>query len=99
MLYLKACEAVARKIIRSGRDKHVVCLVECEGATFTATDKESQIIDAIFAADETTLRFLETTTGKTLGEFQFVLEFDSSPFEIVQDFTNNEFCNRIMESM
>jgi len=98
MQNIKACKSFVRKIIRAAKSEHVICLVYCEGSFFTQTDTVSQTIDAIFAADETTLKFLDRTTEKTLGEFYFVLEFDSSPFEIVQDHTDNDFCNRIMES-
>ena len=99
MLHLKSCQSVARKIIRAGRGPNVICKVYCEGSTFTTTKMESQIIDAIFAADETTLKFLDVSTGETLGEFYFVLEFDSQPFEIVQDYAENEFCESIMDAV
>ena len=99
MLHLKSCQSVARKVIRAGRRPNVICKVCCEGSTFTTTDRETQIIDAIFAADETTLEFLNLETGKILGGFSFVLEFDSQPFEIIQDYTENEFCESIMDAV
>ena len=99
MLHLKACQSVARKVIRAGKTQNVICKVYCEGSTFTTTDKESQIIDAIFAADETTLEFLDVSTGEILGVFSFVLEFDSQHFEVIQDYTENDFCESIMDAV
>jgi len=99
MLHLKSCQSVARKVIRAGKTQNVICKVYCEGSTFTKTDKESKIIDAIFAADETTLEFLNVKTGEILGGFSFVLEFESQPFEVIQDYTENEFCESIMDGV
>jgi len=99
MLHLKACQSVARKVIRAGRGPNVICKVYCEGSTFTTTKMESQIIDAIFAADETTLEFLNLDTGEILGVFSFVLEFDSQHFEVIQDYTENDFCESIMDAV
>ena len=54
---------------------------------------EKDIINAIMCADETVLRFVSLTTGKYLGSLLFVFDYDSEVEEIINDYTDNQYCN------
>jgi hypothetical protein len=96
----KQAKSVIRKIIRKARrDWTTGIYVDCaeEGVTISnCSQLERDLIDAVFSVDTSVIRFVSLTTGRRLGEMLIVLEHDSSPQEIICDYTDNWYMAMIM---
>ena len=96
----KQAKSVIRKIIRKAkRDWTTGIYVDCaeEGVTLSnCSQLERDLIDAVFSVDASIIRFVSLTTGRRLGEMLIVLEHDSSPSEIICDYTDNWYMAMII---
>jgi len=97
MKHEQKCRALIRSIVRDARyTESTVVLVKCEGEPLQNEQLEKSIIDAVFSVDESQLVFIDLYTQRTLGSISIVLEYDSAPCEIVQDFSANEYTETLI---
>jgi len=54
---------------------------------------EKDIINSVLCSDETIMNFVSLTTGRSLGSLLFVFDYDSEVDEIINDYTDNQYCN------
>ena len=96
MLHEKKIRAAIRKIIRKAKQDHHTMI------TVAGSENESMLenylIDEIMACDESTVRFISLTTGRTLGAMLFVFDYDSEPDEIVCDCTDNAYTHNLLKA-
>jgi len=92
MKYEKQCKATIRKILRAARwDTTIAVFVDDEEGFSGNKQTEKSIIDTVFNVDESYIKFVDLTTSKTKGVLQIVLDYDTTPEEIVCDYTSNRF--------
>ena len=90
----KQAKSVIRKIIRKAKRDwttgiYVDCAIENDVTLSNCSQLERDLLDAVFSVDASIIRFVSLTTGRRLGEMLIVLEHDSSPQEIICDYTDN----------
>ena len=99
MKYEKQARAHVRRIIRDARQDWSTCVfVRCYGDDDILNDRqhEREILDAVFNCDETTITFHDTCTGRNLGSILVVLDYDREPGEIISDYTDNRYIERLI---
>ena len=96
MLHEKKIRAAIRKIIRKAKQDQFT-LITVAGSE-NESMLENYLIDEIMACDESTVRFISLTTGKTLGAMLFVFDYDSEPDEIVCDCTDNAYTHNLLKN-
>ena len=98
----RQAKSLIRKIIRKAkRDWTTGIYVNCpeDGVTLSnCSQLERDLIDAIFSVDASVIRFVSLTTGRRLGDVLVVLEHDSSPSEIICDYTCNDYMERLIHA-
>ena len=106
MLKEKKIKQVIRKIVREAKTDWTTGLyVSAMGDNETLNLNsdglpsflERDVINAILSCDETILRLVRITDSKTLGQIVFVFDYDSEASEIVCDYTDNEYTNRLIQ--
>lgn len=91
------CRALVRSIVRDARyTESTIVLVKCEGEQLDHAQRERDIIDAVFSVDESQLVFIDLHTQRTLGSISIVLEYETTPCELVQDFSANEYTENLI---
>jgi len=113
MLHEKQIKSVIRKIVRKAKQDWTTGLyVFLSGDDYLANkgdvqnlDKNGQvsflekdIIDAVLCGDETVIKFVRTTDGYHLGSILFIFDYDSDPSEIICNYTDNDYINRLIKS-
>ena len=97
MLHEKKSRALIRSIIRDAKaGDSVYVFVEVEGEIQNETQKESDILRAVFDCDETRIKFVYKYNQATLGTLSIVLDYDSTPCEIINDFSLNEYTQNLI---
>jgi hypothetical protein len=92
MIYKTKCKALIRSILRDARyTESVVILVEQDGEQLNESQLERDILDAVFSVDESQIIIVDLYTSRTLGTLSIVLDYDSEPCEIIQDYTANNY--------
>ena len=98
----KQAKSAIRKIIRKAkRDWTTSIYVDSaeDGETLSnCSQLERDLIDAVFSVDASIIRFVSLTTGRRLGDILIVLEQDSSPSEIICDYTDNDYIGRLINA-
>ena len=106
MLNEKKIKQVIRKIVREAKSDWAAGLyVSAMGDNETLNLNrdglpsflERDVINAILSCDETTLRIVRITDSKLLGNIAFVFDYDSDPSEVVCDYTDNDYTNRLIQ--
>ena len=97
MLHEKKCRALIRSILRDAKSgESVYVYVDDMGDILNETQKESDILRAIFSCDESRIKFVYKYTQATLGTLSIVLDYDSTPCEIINDFSLNEYTQNLI---
>ena len=97
MKHEQKCRALIRSILRDARaNESTIVLVKCEGEPLQNEQREKSIIDAVFSVDESQLVFIDLYTQRTLGSISIVLEYETTPFELVQDFSANAYTETLI---
>ena len=92
MRYERFCRAHVRRILRAARWDSTIAVYVYDDEGFTGNEQnEKDIIDTIFNMDESFVKFVDLTTGKTQGCIFIVLDYDTEPGEIVSDYTDNRY--------
>jgi hypothetical protein len=99
MIHEKQARALVRKMIRRARQDWTTCVYVTpygEDEVINEGQLERHIVNAVFSCDETILTFHNMTTGRNLGKVAIVLEYDREPCEIVSNYTDNDYINRLL---
>jgi hypothetical protein len=97
MIYATKCKALIRSILRDARKgDDVVILVICEGEALNKCQLERDLIDCVFSVDDCEIAFLDRHTSRTLGTLSIVLDYDSEPCEIIQDYSANDYTQNLV---
>ena len=97
MKHLMKSRALIRSILRDARyTESTLVFVYSEGEHLTDSHLERDIIDAVFSVDECQIAFVDLYTTKTLGTISIVLEYDSEPCEIIQDYSDNTYTENLI---
>jgi hypothetical protein len=92
MKHLMKSRALIRSILRDARyTESVVVLVYQDGDQLNESQLERDILDAVFSVDESQIVIVDLYTQRTLGTLSIVLDYDSEPCEIIQDYTANNY--------
>lgn len=100
MKHEKQAKSFIRKMIRKVKiDPYVSIRVDCgiDGETLYHGTKESDLLDTIFGVDCSEVFFVDLTTSRELGGIAIVLDYDRSPDEIVSDYIDNDYTNRLIQ--
>ena len=100
MLYEKKCRAHIRRVIRKARQEwSTVVLVYPSGESDRLNERqhEGDILDSVFCMDETEIVFHDTIRGVDLGYMLIVLEHDRTPDEIISDYSDNAYTQRLVD--
>lgn len=106
MIYERKARQVIRELISAGKDYGATDIrIHCaeDGDLLVRWDANKcafekalpALIENVFDVDTTRISFGK---GKTeyLGAFSIVLEYDRHPDEIISDYTDCDFCHRVM---
>jgi len=99
MKHEKQARAMIRKMIRRAKQDWTTCVYVTpygESEVLNEGQLERDIVNAVFCCDETVIRFVDITTGRNLGSVLVVLEYDREPCEIVSDYTDNPYMQRLI---
>jgi hypothetical protein len=97
MIYKTKCKALIRSILRDARyTESVVILVEQDGEQLNESQLERDILDAVFSVDESQIIIVDLYTSRTLGTLSIVLDYDSEPCEIIQDYSANDYIQNLV---
>ena len=89
--------ALIRSILRDARyAESVIVLVEQDGDQLNESQLERDIIDAVFSVDESEIVIVDLHTARTLGVLSIVLDYDSDPSEIIQDYSDNKYTENLI---
>jgi hypothetical protein len=92
MKHLMKSRALIRSILRDARyTESVVVLVYQDGDQLNESQLERDILEAVFSVDESQIVIVDLYTQRTLGTLSIVLDYDSEPCEIIQDYTANNY--------
>jgi hypothetical protein len=92
MKNLMKSRALIRSILRDARyTESVIVLVEQDGYQLNESQLERDILDAVFSVDESQIVIVDLYTSRILGTISIVLDYDSEPCEIIQDYTANNY--------
>jgi hypothetical protein len=99
MIYATKCKALIRSILRDARyTESVIILVEQDGEQLNESQLERDILDAVFSVDESQIVIVDMYTHRTLGTLSIVLDYDSEPCEIIQDYTANNYTEILVQN-
>ena len=98
----KAAKSFVRKIIRHAKIDPYLCIaVDCPetGESFYWGTKESELLESIFGVESCYVRFVDLTTSRELGALAIFLDydFDHNPEQIVYDYIDNNWTNKLMK--
>ena len=97
MKHLMKSRALIRSILRDARyAESVIVLVESEGEQLNESQLERDIIDAVFSVDESEIVLVDRHNARTLGNLFIVLDYDSEPCEIIQDYSDNKYTENLI---
>ena len=91
------CRALIRSILRDARaDKSTLVYVDSEGDCLNESQRERDILDAVFSVDESQIIMIDLHTQRTLGTIAIVLEYDSLPSWLICDYTDNTYTQNLI---
>ena len=97
MKHLMKSRALIRSILRDARyTESVIVLVKCEGEQLNDSQLERDILDAVFSVDESEIVIVDLHNARTLGVLSIVLDYDSEPCEIIQDYSDNKYTENLI---
>ena len=97
MKHLMKSRALIRSILRDARyAESVIVLVEQDGDQLNESQLERDIIDAVFSVDESEIVLVDLHNARTLGNLFIVLDYDSEPSEIIQDYSDNKYTENLI---
>ena len=97
MKHLMKSRAFIRSILRDARyTESVIVLVEQDGEQLNESQLECDIIDAVFSVDESEIVLVDRHNARTLGNIFIVLDYDSEPCEIIQDYSDNTYTENLI---
>jgi hypothetical protein len=97
MKHLMKSRALIRSILRDARyTESVIVLVKSEGEQLNESQLERDIIDSVFSVDESEIVIVDLHNARTLGVLSIVLEYDSEPCEIIQDYGDNKYTENLI---
>lgn len=97
MKHLMKSRALIRSILRDARyTESVIVLVKQDGEQLNESQLERDIIDAVFSVDESQIIIVDLHTQRTLGTLSIVLDYDSEPCEIIQDYSANDYIQNLV---
>jgi hypothetical protein len=97
MIYATKCKALIRSILRDARyTESVIVLVKSEGDQLNDSQLERDILDAVFSVDDSQIVIVDLYTQRTLGTLSIVLDYDSEPCEIIQDYSANDYIQNLV---
>jgi hypothetical protein len=97
MKHLMKSRALIRSILRDARyTESVIVLVYQDGDQLNESQLERDILDAVFGVDESQIVIVDMYTRRTLGTLSIVLDYDSEPCEIIQDYSANDYTQNLV---
>tara|TARA_R110001632_G_scaffold3858_1_gene16956 strand:- start:1438 stop:1752 length:315 start_codon:yes stop_codon:yes gene_type:complete len=91
------CRALIRSIVRDARaDKSTLVFVDSEGDCLNESQRERDILDSVFSVDESQIILIDLHTQRTLGTLSVVLDYDTAPCEVIQDFSANAYTETLV---
>jgi len=97
MKHLMKSRALIRSILRDARyTESVIVLVKSEGDQLNESQLERDILDAVFSVDESEIVLIDRHNARTLGNLFIVLDYDSEPCEIIQDYSDNAYTENLI---
>ena len=91
------CKSLIRSIVRDARaNESTLIFVDSEGDCLNESQRERDILDAVFSVDESQIIMIDLHTQRTLGTISIVLDYDSEPCEIIQDFSANAYTENLI---
>ena len=97
MKNLMKSRALIRSILRDAKHaESVIVLVYQDGDQLNESQRERDILDSVFSVDESQLIIIDLHTQRTLGTISIVLDYDSEPCEIIQDFSANAYTENLV---
>lgn len=97
MKNLMKSRALIRSILRDAKHaESVIVLVYQDGDKLNESQLERDILDAVFSVDESQIIIIDLHTQRTLGTISIVLDYDSEPCEIIQDFSANAYTETLV---
>ena len=97
MKNLMKSRALIRSILRDARaNKSTLVFVDDGGDCLNESQRERDILDSVFSVDESQLIIIDLHTQRTLGTISIVLDYDSEPCEIIQDFSANAYTENLV---
>ena len=97
MKHLMKSRALIRSILRDARaNESTLIFVDSEGDCLNESQLERDILDAVFSVDESQIILVDLHTQRTLGTLSIVLDYDSEPCEIIQDFSANYYTENLI---
>ena len=91
------CRALIRSILRDARsDKSTLVFVDDGGDCLNESQRERDILDAVFSVDESQLIIIDLHTQRTLGTLSVVLDYSSEPCEVIQDYSANDYTQNLV---
>lgn len=89
--------ALIRSILRDARaNKSTLVFVDDGGDCLNESQRERDILDAVFSVDESQIILVDLHTQRTLGTLSIVLDYDSEPCEIIQDYSANDYTQNLV---
>ena len=97
MKQLMKSRALIRSILRDARaNESTLIFVDSEGDCLNESQLERDILDAVFSVDESQIILVDLHTQRTLGTLSIVLDYDSEPCEIIQDYSDNTYTENLI---
>ena len=97
MKNLMKSRALIRSILRDAKHAESgIVLVYQDGDKLNESQLERDISDAVFSVDESQIVIVDMYTRRTLGTISIVLDYDSEPCEIVQDYSANDYTQNLV---
>ena len=97
MKHLMKSRALIRSILRDARaNESTLVFVDDGGDCLSESQLERDILDAVFSVDESEIVIVDLHNARTLGTLFIVLEYDSEPCEIIQDYGDNKYTENLI---
>jgi hypothetical protein len=97
MKHLMKSRALIRSILRDARaNESTLVFVDDGGDCLSESQLERDILDAVFSVDESQIIIVDLHTQRTLGTLSIVLDYDSEPCEIIQDYSANDYIQNLV---
>ena len=99
MLHESKAKTLLRKIVKKAYlDPNIRIVVKDEeGEKINENFTVKEIIESIFSVDVSEVYFGDITTKKYIGWLWIVLEYDSDPDEIINDYSANEYTENLLK--